>query len=65
MSKVVGFNKAVFNQFTCWGWGAIVEYAPNEAVGQYMPCGGRSTDEGTYIHGLYCPNCGKFHKTNP
>jgi transcription initiation factor IIE alpha subunit len=66
MAKVVGFDEKVMKQFTCRDCGAIVQYAPNEAVGQYHPYGGgKVTDEGTHIHGLNCPNCGEFHRTNP
>lgn len=58
MATVVGFDKKVFKQFTCYHCGAIVEYAPKEAVATDR------TDEGCRIMGLNCPNCGQFHRTN-
>lgn len=59
MAKVIGFDEKVMKKFTCWGCGAIVEYAPNED--KYTD----KTDYGCKIRGLCCPNCGKFHRTNP
>lgn len=59
MAKVIGFDCMAAKQFTCYNCGAIVEYLPMED--QFTD----RTDEGTKIKGLLCPNCGKFHRTNP
>jgi len=59
MATVIGYCKNILKKFTCMHCGAIVEYAPNEV----KPTG--HTDEGTEIEGLCCPNCYKFHRTNP
>ena len=59
MAKVIGYDKARLLQFTCYECTAIVEYAPNEAKDTDRK------DEGCTIVGLNCPNCGKFHRTNP
>ena len=64
MAKVIGYDQKVMRQFTCRECGAIVEYAPNEVKGQYYPEGGKRTDEGTHIHGLDCPGCLAFYRTN-
>lgn len=59
MAKVIGFAKQLLKKFTCYNCTAIVEYSPREE--EYT----NLTDEGTKIKGLNCPNCGKFHRTNP
>jgi transcription initiation factor IIE alpha subunit len=59
MAKVIGFDEKVYKKFTCRDCGAIVQYAPNEEKWNGL------RDEGTQIFGLDCPNCGKFHRTNP
>lgn len=66
MAKIIGFDEKVYKRFTCCECAAIVEYTPNEITPLYG--GGLRhplTDEGTIIRGLNCPNCGKFHRTNP
>jgi len=59
MAKVIGFDETKYKRFTCYSCAAIVEYAPNE-VGW-----NGQRDEGCKIMGLFCPNCNKFHRTNP
>lgn len=59
VAKAIGFDPKVMKHFTCYRCGAIVEYAPNEEQATDR------RDEGTLIYGLYCPNCGNFHRTNP
>ena len=58
MAKVIGFDESFLKKFTCYSCGAMVQYAPNEDKFTDR------TDEGTKIKGLYCPNCGSFHRTN-
>lgn len=58
MATVIGFDKKVMKQFTCFTCGAIVEYSPLEDKFTDR------TDEGCKIKGLECPNCGTFHRTN-
>lgn len=59
MAKVIGFEESSYKKFVCYHCCAIIQYAPNET---YYP---GSTDEGTKIEGLKCPNCGDFVRTNP
>jgi RNase P subunit RPR2 len=59
MATVIGHDASKMKQFTCYQCTAIVQYAPKEDV--YTD----RTDEGTKIRGLYCPECGTFHRTNP
>lgn len=59
MAVVIGFDKKIMKQFTCYHCGAIVEYSPIED--KFTD----KTDEGTKIRGLACPNCGSFYRTNP
>lgn len=58
MAKVIGYDSQLNKKFTCSNCTAIVEYAPFED--RYTD----RKDEGTTIKGLYCPNCGEFHRTN-
>lgn len=59
MAKVIGFDPKAQKQFTCYYCYAIVEYN----IVEEKPNG--NTDEGVPLLGLYCPNCGKWHRTNP
>jgi uncharacterized Zn finger protein len=59
MATVIGFDKSKTETFTCYECTAIVEYTKNEVIKTDQ------TDEGCRIWGLYCPNCGQFHRTNP
>ena len=59
MAKVIGFNESKFKKFTCQGCYAVVQYTPVED--KYTD----RTNGGMKIKGLYCPNCGSFHRTNP
>lgn len=58
MAKVIGVDETKYKRFTCSECASIVQYVPNEAKWN------GSRDEGCEIHGLNCPACGAFHRTN-
>lgn len=59
MATIIGFDDTKYKKFTCHYCCAIVTYT----ILEIKPTG--QTDEGTRIEGLNCPNCLKFHRTNP
>jgi len=65
MAKIIGFDEIKYERFTCSHCCAIVEYAPNEALPYYGRFSTPIRDAGQIVKGLNCPNCGKFHRTNP
>lgn len=58
MATVVGYEPNLLKRFTCHNCTAIVEYKPSEVIHNGQ------TDEGTWVQGLYCPECDTWHRTN-